>query len=63
MRDKLQDQVGLRDGIHDKEVFYNRELATEKIKIDQQVYMIAPRMKQIEPGKQIEMLCYDFKSS
>ena len=38
------------------------EQALEKIKIDQQIYMIAPTMKAIDAGRQIEMHCFDYRA-
>ena len=32
------------------------------MKIDQQIYMIAPTINKLDPGKQVMMHCYDFKS-
>ena len=37
--------------------------AVEKIKVDQQIYMIAPTIKNLDSGRQIEMHCFDYQSS
>ena len=34
--------------------------AAEKIKVDQQIFMIAPTLRAATPGKQISMDVYDF---
>ena len=34
----------------------------EKIKTDQQIYMIAPTLRKLDKGRQISMNCFDFKS-
>jgi len=63
MRQKLQDSVCLRDSLSQPEQFYSLEKAVEKIKVDQQIYMIAPTIKNLDPGRQIEMHCFDYQST
>lgn len=62
MRAKLQDSVGIKDSALEKEEFYSYTQAIEKIKVDQQIFMIAPTIKLLDPGRQIEMHCFDYKS-
>ena len=52
--------VTIKDSIKTNENSYNYERATEKIKVDQQIYMIAPTLKMLDKGRQIEMNCFDF---
>ena len=64
MREKMQNQVGIRDSMaQPKENFFDYDQAIEKVKIDQQIYMIAPSIQQLDAGKQVEMHCFDFKSA
>lgn len=49
--------------MNDPEQPYNYEKAVEKIKLDQQIYMIAPTLKKLDKGKQVNMNVYDFASS
>mmetsp|Transcript_9314 Transcript_9314/g.15703 ORF Transcript_9314/g.15703 Transcript_9314/m.15703 type:complete len:417 (-) Transcript_9314:351-1601(-) len=62
MRLKLQNSIALKDSVREPEEFYDYEKAVEKIKVDQQIYMIAPTLQVLDPGRQIEMHCFDFKS-
>ena len=45
-----------------KDKSYNYEKAIEKIKVDQQIFMIAPTLKNLDKGRQIQMNCFDFAS-
>lgn len=46
MRKQLQNQVGIRDSLSQpKEYFFDYDKAIEKVKVDQQVYMIAPKLR------------------
>jgi spermidine synthase len=63
MRDKIQDKVMIKDTNFNKELSYNYEKAIEKIKVDQQIYMIAPTLRRLDKGRQIQMNCYDFSST
>lgn len=63
MRIKLQDSIGIKDGLHSKEQFLPYDQAIEKIKVDQQIYMIAPTLKQLDGEKDIQMHCFDYSSA
>lgn len=56
----MQDFIYIKDSIAEEK--YTSEQAVEKIKTDQQIYMIAPTLKRLSPGRQIEMHCFDYKS-
>lgn len=47
----------------ESEEFFDYEKTVEKVKVDQQIFMIAPTMQNLDAGRQIEMHCFDFKSS
>lgn len=55
--------MGLKDGKDQKEEFFNREMASEKIKVDQQIFMVAPTLKQLDGERDISMLCFDQKAN
>ena len=63
MREKLQNSIGLKDTMLQKEQFYSYDQAIEKVKVDQQIYMIAPSLKNLDPERDIQMNCFDYKST
>lgn len=44
MRDKMQDMIFIRDTLAQKERSYSYDKAIEKVKVDQQIHMIAPTL-------------------
>jgi ubiquinone/menaquinone biosynthesis C-methylase UbiE len=58
----MQDMVGLKDSPEHTEQFLNFDQAIEKIKVDQQIYMIAPTLKNLDGQRDIAMHCYDYSS-
>ena len=63
MRSKLQNSVGIKDSVQQPEQFLPYDQAIEKIKVDQQIYMIAPTLKELNGEKDIQMHCFDYTSS
>lgn len=63
MRESLQDKVIIKNTWKEADQSYNYEKAIEKIKVDQQIYMISPTLKKLDKGKQIHMNCFDFASN
>jgi len=51
MRTKLQDMVHIKDSVNSEVQSLNYEKAIEKIKVDQQIYMIAPTLKSLDKGR------------
>ena len=62
MREKLQNSIGCRDTLKMKEEFFTYDQTIEKIKVDQQLFMIAPTLKVLDPERDIQMNCFDYKS-
>lgn len=62
MKQNMQDLVHIQDNMEQKELKYTSENAIEKIKTDQQMYMINPDFKSLHKARQIIMNCYDFAS-
>ena len=60
MRATLQNQIGIKDSKELAEQTFSLDDAVEKIKVDQQIYMIAPTLKELDLGRQIQMNCFDF---
>ena len=56
----MQDFIYIKDGVAEEK--FSSAQGVEKIKTDQQIFMIAPTLKRLSPGRQIEMHCYDYKS-
>ena len=57
----MQDLVSIQEG-DAAPLKLGYDDAIEKIKIDQQIYMIAPRLKALDSGRNIEMHCYDYSN-
>ena len=58
----MQDSIGLKDSPDHQEQFLNFDQTIEKIKVDQQIYMIAPTLKNLDGERDIAMHCYDYSS-
>ena len=53
MREQLQTSIGCRDSLKIKEEFFPYDQAIEKIKVDQQLFMIAPTLKVLDAERDI----------
>ena len=53
MRDKMQDLVFIKDTKEQKEQSFTSDKATDKIKTDQQMFMINPEFKSLHKARQI----------
>ena len=62
-KNKVQNSVGLQEGVHHPLQLLPFDQAVEKIKVDQQIYMIAPTLKELTGEKDIQMHCFDYSST